>query len=360
MPEGAGSKFTVQWQTTSQCKKPRCRFCYVFYGRDKTAKKRELDLKENFKILDDLFKTVTESFGVPLKINFSGGDPLRQKDFFELMQATKDKGIPIGILGNPCLIDNTMAKKLHEIGIKSYQLSLDGKKKTHDWFRGEGSYEKTVSAIRILTEHGIRVHVMATIGIHNTNELDGIINSCIEAGANLFAFDLMIPNNCREVSQILKPEKVRELLLHYYDVSASLSKKHSLVFGRKNNLFTLLEEDLGIESGLICQSRNSKETYAGCSIGMNALAILPDGTVYPCRRLPLVIGKFPEQTMEEVFFGEKLKLLRQEKEIEKCGICNLRNVCRGCRAMAFAVGGSYFSQDPSCWKNFSRKKRKGG
>ena len=349
MPEGMGRTFLVQWHPTHRCEQ-KCLHCYISNGQCK-----ELSLKECIGVLEDIHRTVVEEFGRKLKINFSGGDPLLREDFFDLARAAKRLSVGIGILGNPHLITGEMAEKLCKLNLEAYQVSIDGTKEIHDSIRGNGSFEKTISAIRILNEYGIPTHVMATIGRYNAAELPEIVRICVANRVGLFGFDFFVPNGPKDLDQLLEPAEIKSLMYEYRELTRKLSLSYPTKFAEKNNLFTLLDRNTGTESPLAVRSKTATKICAGCSVGVNLLSILPDGTVYPCRRLPIEIGKFPEQTLEEVFFGETMEALRHEeskpeKEIEKCGRCDLFYVCRGCRAMAYAANGNYFAPDPSCWK----------
>jgi radical SAM protein with 4Fe4S-binding SPASM domain len=94
----------------------------------------------------------------------------------------------------------------------------------------------------------------------------------------------------------------------------------------------------------------------GCAAGVSGLTILPDGTVTPCRRLPLPIGNVRKDSLREIWASsETLNALRDKSRYEgKCGECKKWSVCRGCRAIAFAfseVNGkaSYLAEDPQCF-----------
>jgi len=92
-------------------------------------------------------------------------------------------------------------------------------------------------------------------------------------------------------------------------------------FGYKDNLWGLLLDN---------------ETL----ISTQKLCILADGSVMACRRLPVVIGKLPEQRIREIFFeSPALNELKRSDRLSKCSSCvNLEN-CGGCRAIAYACLG---------------------
>jgi len=351
MPEGGSKKFLVQWHVTARCDQ-KCKHCYV-YDNDTYNKelKNELSYGDCIRILDDIHATVTKVFKRELKINFSGGDPLLRSDFIDLLAKAKSKNIQIGILGNPHHITKKVAKDLYRIGLSGYQVSIDGMEEIHDRIRGKGSFNTTIKGIRTLKETGIPVAVMFTISKINQNDFLEVVKLCHIEKVNIFAFDSVVPIGNADKNFVLTAQEMREIMFQYFQLTQDLKESGSKTsFRKKGNLWTLLEMELGLETKLVNVSRKSAKICAGCTVGINSLSILSNGDVYPCRRLPIKIGKFPEQTLKEVFLGENLNKLRQERKIEKCGSCELFNVCRGCRALAYAVNGDYFSSDPHCWK----------
>jgi len=94
----------------------------------------------------------------------------------------------------------------------------------------------------------------------------------------------------------------------------------------------------------------------GCAAGVSGLTILPDGTVTPCRRLPVSLGNVRTDSLREIWStSEVLTSLRDRSRYEgKCGSCNKWSACRGCRAIAYefarAHGSTnYLAEDPQCF-----------
>jgi radical SAM protein with 4Fe4S-binding SPASM domain len=77
--------------------------------------------------------------------------------------------------------------------------------------------------------------------------------------------------------------------------------------------------------------------------------VLSDGTVYPCRRLPIPIGNIKEGIENIYFENQVMKDLRDFNKLE-CGSCSRVGFCRGCRAVAYAMTGDYLAKDPNCFK----------
>jgi len=356
MPEGISRQFLVQWHLTARCDQ-RCKHCYVYDNETYLSElSHELSYDECLRIIDDIDITIRQNFRRELRINFSGGDPLLCQHFWKILTEAEKRKIQVGILGNPHHITKQVAENLYQLGIESFQVSLDGMEQTHDMIRGRGSFAITVQGIRLLKAVGIPVTVMFTLSRLNTNDILAVVKLCSEEAVNIFAFDSLIPvGNSEHLKElVVTVREIRRIMYQYRELKRELVENGSRTLLReKGNLWTLIDSEMGLETDLLHKSKTSKKICAGCPIGISTVSILADGTVYPCRRLPIKIGKFPKQTLWEVFFGQEMQQLRQEHKIRQCGICELFNVCRGCRALAYAMNGDYFAPDPHCWKYLS-------
>jgi radical SAM protein with 4Fe4S-binding SPASM domain len=86
-----------------------------------------------------------------------------------------------------------------------------------------------------------------------------------------------------------------------------------------------------------------------CPCGIDYCRITPDGKVTPCPYMPTVAGDLRRQSFGEVWSGSGVfAALRQRELGGRCGRCEYRLVCGGCRARALATNGSYLAEDPSC------------
>ena len=144
--------------------------------------------------------------------------------------------------------------------------------------------------------------------------------------------------------QMLEPQEVKAL----YEELFSLNVKGlEIVTGDPMAAQMLLpadSEDLGdIPSG-------------GCAAGIAGLTILADGTVTPCRRLHLPLGRVGEDSLREIWATSPvLAQLRDRSQYHgKCGSCKRWSACRGCRAIAYAYAQSqgnpdFLAPDPQCF-----------
>ena len=88
----------------------------------------------------------------------------------------------------------------------------------------------------------------------------------------------------------------------------------------------------------------------GCLAGTGVCFISHQGEVFPCGYLPVLAGDLRKQRFADIWrdaiiFNE----LRDTNNLKgKCGCCEFRNICMGCRARAFAATGDYLDEEPFC------------
>lgn len=101
----------------------------------------------------------------------TGGDPILHPDFWRLLSLIKEHEIPFTILGNPFHLTDEVCRLLKSYGCQKYQLSLDGMRETHDWFRKPGSFDCTLEKIGCIKRAGIRSVIMTTVSGTNIKEI---------------------------------------------------------------------------------------------------------------------------------------------------------------------------------------------
>jgi radical SAM protein with 4Fe4S-binding SPASM domain len=88
----------------------------------------------------------------------------------------------------------------------------------------------------------------------------------------------------------------------------------------------------------------------GCLAGTAVCFISHQGEVYPCGYLPALAGDLKKQLFADIW--ENSVVFNQLRDVNnlkgKCGCCEFRNLCMGCRARAFAATGNYLDEEPFC------------
>jgi AdoMet-dependent heme synthase len=135
--------------------------------------------------------------------------------------------------------------------------------------------------------------------------------------------------------QLLSSEELKKLYESIYEIALQKRGTRILMYRPVFNLVAPDDSSVG----------------ALCSIGNNALTVMPDGAVYPCRRLPIPIGNILTDGLFAIWYdSEVLWKVRNPENIKgKCHDCELLANCRGCRAMAYFCSGDYMAEDPQCW-----------
>lgn len=337
--------FSFQWHITDDCDQ-RCKHCYIF--AENNCKYIESMTLEQMKKTFDNCLDFCNAFNRLPYFYITGGDPILHPDFWELLKMMKSHSIPFTILGNPFHLNDEVCKKLKEYGCEKYQLSLDGMRKTHDWFRKPGSFDTTLEKIKCINSAGIKSVIMTTVSGTNIDEIPDIIDTVVKAEANIFAFARYCPTG-EEKDTNIEPLRYRKLLADcdkkYKEYKAQGCKTY---FNKKDHLWTLYE----YENGEFKIPENTKEgmIYGGCNCGNCHLTILPSGDVFACRRAQnSKIGNVFEERLFDIWLG-KAEKYREYTKFSKCAKCELLAFCRGCPAVASGKSGDFYAADPQCWK----------
>lgn len=342
--------FLLQWHLTARCDQ-RCKHCYV-----NDVKTYEKEIENEIPLLDcirviDSFVYFCQLTDAQPGIVFTGGDPFIRSDFFDILKYAYQQGISTKMMGNPFHLDSSTISYLQKLGVWSYQLSLDGMEKVHDWVRGPGSFRATIQALHLLKVKRMRTVVMFTLSKHNVDDLLEVMTLVSKIGVDVFAFArLAKPCSDRHYfdKRDLSPQEYRNLLLKVQDYTKILLKMGSRThFNRKDNLWKLLLYEQGKWKP---RSNPHSQIISGCHIGRSSMTILADGTVFACRRFYSPVGNLPNQSILDVFISDKLEKYRHPERFEKCFSCPLLYYCRGCPAIAFSYSNNYYAPDPQCWR----------
>ena len=337
--------FSFQWHITDECDQ-RCKHCYIYSAGNHTCLQ-----SMNWKQMEDTFYNCLdfcEMYGRTPYFYITGGDPILHPDFWRLLGLLKEHEIGFTILGNPFHLNDQVCMELKGYGCEKYQLSLDGLRETHDWFRKPGSFDCTLEKIACINKAGIRSVIMTTVSKTNRMEVPGIIDEVVKAGANVFAFSRYVPSG-GDLDASMTAQEYRELLAvcdkKFKEYEAEGCETY---FNKKDHLWTLYEYEIGefklpenVKEGII---------YGGCNCGNCHITILPNGDIYACRRVAeSKVGNVFEDRLADVWVCQ-MERYREYEKFSKCSKCELKPWCRGCPAVAKGTNGDFYAADPQCWK----------
>ncbi len=345
--EGASMKqyFAFQWHITDACDQ-RCRHCYIF-----AEDAGRVPCSMTWEQMEDTFWNCMDFCRVWDRLPYfyiTGGDPVLHPDFWRLCGLLKEHDIPFTIMGNPFHLTDEVCSRMKASGCRKYQLSLDGLRETHDWFRKPGSFDATLEKIPVIQRSGMLAVIMTTVSGTNLEEVPALIDVVVEHGADVFAFARYCPTSTEKDTGIT-PRQYRDLLAvcdrKFREYRASGCRTW---FSLKDHLWTLYQYETGefvippdAEEGLI---------YGGCSCGNSHLTILPDGDVYACRRVQgSRVGNVSADRLADVWVCG-MEAYRDYDRFRKCAGCELKPWCRGCPAVASGRTGDFYAPDPQCWK----------
>ena len=182
--------FAFQWHITDECDQ-RCKHCYIFSENNC----KHLDAMTWEQIQETFYNCMDfcEVYGRLPYFYITGGDPILHPDFWRLLALLKEHDIPFAILGNPFHLTDEVCMRLKGYGCRKYQLSLDGMRETHDWFRKPGSFDCTLEKIGCINRAGIRSVVMTTVSGANISEVPDIIDTVVNSGRRCVCFRPLLP-----------------------------------------------------------------------------------------------------------------------------------------------------------------------
>lgn len=281
----------------------------------------------------------------------SGGEPLLRPDLWDIASHALSRGLPIALATNGTLIDEPMAERIARAGFERVAFSLDGgDASTHDAFRQQtGAFDGAVAAITRLRQRGLSLQVNTTVTLHNVRQLHAIFERVIELGAEAWHVFMFVPVGCG-----LEIPQDQQLVAEQYEVVLHWLAERALeqrIFVRATcapQYFRILAQRRGLRRA---QSQGKFATLTkGCLAGTGICFISHRGDVFPCGYLPVFSGNVTRAPFAEIWSRSPVfEALRDPETLTgKCGACEFKRVCSGCRARAFAATGNYLTEEPCC------------
>jgi radical SAM protein with 4Fe4S-binding SPASM domain len=345
-----GTPQIVSFAVTKACNL-RCLHCHA---DAKEAFPDELTLKEALRAIDELTALGTEA------LIFSGGEPLLRKELvLRLAEYCTDVGIIPAMLTNGVLIDHKVAWELKEAGIMAVGIPLDSPEaELHDRLRNvPGTFDKAVRAIRACIDIDLEVVVTTMALRSNFVKVPQMIEFISSLGVDQVAIYDLVPNGRgKEMMDEMMLSEQREQVIRYLQKMQE-EKEMAFLFSGGLPLYPEIVATMHKTRGTSPPDLLLKQFWihapVGCPAGINYLSLRPNGDVYPCPFLQIKVGNIREQSLTEMWYGSGLlKTLRNRNLLKgKCGECEYRETCGGCRGRAYASSGDYLAEDPVCLKD---------
>jgi len=335
----------IAWEITRSCNL-NCVHCRAAarYG----PYEGELSLDQIKAVIDDIV-TITNPI-----IILTGGEPLLRADIWDIIDYAHAAGAMPVVGTNATLITAEIAQKLAQHKIPRISVSLDFPTAAeHDDFRVmPGSFEAAVEGIKHAKAAGVGVQINTTVTKHNADRLEQIHQLAEDLQVDAFHIFMLVPTGRAAdlADQELTPQRYEEVLTwayhrqktsplhfkptdapHYYRIIRQLAAQE----GREVTV-----EEYGLDA-----------MTRGCLGGITFCFISHVGDIQPCGYFDRQLGNVTSESFSDIWTNSAVlgDLRDYDKLKGKCGACEFRGVCGGCRARALeATGGDYLAEEPYC------------
>jgi len=334
----------IAWEITRSCNLS-CAHCRAaaefghYHG--------ELTLDQIKAVIDDI-TTISNPI-----IILTGGEPLMRPDIWEIVDYCHEKGCMPVIGTNATLITDEIAGKMAAHNIPRISVSIDFPTAAeHDAFRGQpGCFAEAIEGIKTAKRHGVGVQVNTTVTTENAARIEEVHDLAESLGVDAFHIFMLVPTGRGSdlLDKELPPEEYERVLTwayhrqktsplhfkptdspHYYRIIRQLAKAE----GKK-----VTREEYGLDA-----------MTRGCLGGITFSFISHVGDIQPCGYFDMQLGNVKEQPYSAIW--EKSQVFNDLRDYSllkgKCGACEYRAVCGGCRARALELTGDYLEAEPYC------------
>jgi len=334
----------VAWELTRSCNLA-CVHCRA--SAERGPYPGELSKEEVLRVMDGI-----AVIAKPVII-MTGGEPLLRSDIFDLSRYGTDKGFRMVMATNGTLLTGGIVKELKASGIQRVSISLDGPNaKTHDAFRNaEGSFAGSLRGIELLKEGGIEFQINTTITQINLHLVSDILRLAVDLGAVAHHIFLLVPTGRgKELqNQEISALDYEKTLNWFYEQRDQVPLQLKATCAP--HYYRILRQRAKKEGKMVTPKGYGLDAMTrGCLGGISFCFISHVGQVQPCGYLELNSGNVRERPFQEIWANSEIfQSLRNTDGYQgKCGRCEFRKVCGGCRARAFETSGDYMAEEPYC------------
>ncbi len=286
----------------------RCEHCFMQSG---LPLKNELTKSEWIRVLKEFKEAGGES------VTFSGGEPLMNKDFKEILKTASNIGLTTTVLTNGLLWTESLIEELAQY-IQEVQVSIDGvDESTNAIVRGKGHFDRVVQTVIWFANHGVRTSVATTFTLSN---LEGDMEGRYKDFVSKIKSQCTAPVFFKLSKKILLGRNT-----HY-------SQEENKAFYNR-----IIEIERAVDPGAVYNNYIIGHTpnLVEKNCGFGGTSIGADGEVYYCNRISEVesYGNIRKKSMKDILeLGHELHMKTAVDNIAPCKDCHLRYICcGGCR-----------------------------
>ncbi len=343
----------VAWEITRSCNL-LCAHCRASAVNEPYP--GELSTKECFHLVDEILEV-----GKPIII-LTGGEPLMRLDSLEIASYAVDKGLRVVMGSNGTLVTKEIAARLKDTSLSRIGISLDFPvPQLQDDFRGTaGAFEAAVAGITNAREAGIDVQINSTITKLNVTFLNELLTLALKLKAVAFHPFMLVPTGRgKELESIeMSPEQHEETLNWIYDKQEELGDRMFFKPTDAPHYLRILSQRQK-RNGNAPTAKKPEPTAGhhpmqsitrGCLAGTGFCFISHRGRVQGCGYLDVDAGNIRQVSFRQVWNDSPVfRNIRDLSLVKgKCGFCEYKEICGGCRARAYETTGNYLEAEPYC------------
>ncbi len=339
--------FLVIWEITQACDLA-CKHCRA--SAQPFSNPEELTTQEGKHLIDQI-----ADMDVPIFV-MTGGDPLKRRDVFELIQYANHRGVHAALTPSATpLLTREAIFQLKGAGLSRLAISLDGATpEMHEAVRGvKGAFARTLDAVRWANEAGLPIQVHTTVSRHNASDLDSLAEMLRNMQIVMWSVFFLVPLGRGKNEDVLTGAEFEAVFAKLYELSKKVPfqvKTTEAMHYRRYLLQQRAKEHAEQQNSGPGETKAVGWATKRVNDGRGFVFISHTGKVYPSGFLPLEGGDVRRQGLSEIYqqspVFQKLRDLSQLKG--KCGACEFKEICGGSRARAYAVSGDVLGEEPCC------------
>jgi len=350
------SPLMFYYETTQACDLV-CKHCRA--SAQENAASDELSTGLALRLIDQV-----ASFPRKPNIVFTGGDPLKRTDLFELIRHAVKRELSVALTPSATPLATLEAfERAKDTGVQAFGISLDGPTAAvHDSFRGfDGSFGKTFEMLANAKKLGIPVQVNTSLTRRNFALLDDMAELLGNVGGvMMWSVFFLVPVGRGIEEERITAEEYEVAFAKLWQFSKEKPFAVKTTEAPHYRRFVLRQggNPLDVPRPLRFAKDEMNGPYSktrhraplGVTDGRGIMFVSHRGETCPAGFLPLVCGRFPKDSVIDVYQRHPVFTSLQNPDNYKgiCGQCEYRFVCGGSRARAYAVTGDYLEAEPDC------------
>ena len=340
-----GPLFIVPWRCTFACDS-NCVHCA---SAGKPAALDEVDTATALKLVDQVHDFGATFFGV------TGGQPFLRKDLFQVIAHARELGLGASIITDGRQMDEEAIANIvkHQVKIT---VSIDGSEKTNDVIRGKGAYAAALCAIEKFSKEKLLnclVYTFANAGeVTNANveDMRHVLDLARKYDARWVVFHGMIPysKDKETLKADLSPKQYEWVCNQLYDLTLEYKGKPGV------NVYIPFYARVAKQRGIPDFDNWYNNFFLGRCFFGKFFSVAENGDAIPCSYNDAYrLGNIKEKSLKQIwadmqnseFFAE----VKDKANLKgKCGVCEFRDVCGGCRSAALFYTGDILGSDLRC------------